>query len=199
MDQGFHSKLEAGHYDQFSTVFHCVFFFQELFIYYTKFILNYNCFYSAFKQFGKMSNLPSSIKTQTAKFSTCTIQANIWKTGLQRANYLQKYLTSSQSIYTFDSAANFAKQALMVESPGSLVIAKRCVNSRNKHGKPKTCKAVANRFFRTGNGQLKYWRPGKNHNMMRKGPKRSRQLRKPVLCNKRQLKLLNKMLGRGGR
>lgn len=123
----------------------------------------------------------------------------MWKTGLPGAKHQQKYFLSSPSIFAFDSVGNFAKQSLMADIPSRLVIPKRCVNSRNKHGKPKTCKAVANRFFRTSDGNLKFWRPGKNHKMMKKGPKRSRQLRKPVLCNKRQLKLYNKMLGRGGR
>ncbi|PFX24832.1 uncharacterized protein LOC111331117 [Stylophora pistillata] len=153
----------------------------------------------AFKQLAKIDNLPSFAKMQTGTFSTCNIQANAWKTGLQGAKYWQKYLLSSQRIFAFNSAGNFAKESLVVNICGNLVIPKRCVNSRNKHGKPKTCKAVANRFFRTADGNLKFWRPGKNHKMMKKGPKRSRQLRKPVLCNKRQLKLLNKMLGRGGR
>jgi large subunit ribosomal protein L35 len=63
-----------------------------------------------------------------------------------------------------------------------------------KKGKRKTVKAVAKRFKRTGNGALKYWRPGKNHYMLSKSGRASRELRKPRYANKTQLKILNKML-----
>ena len=65
--------------------------------------------------------------------------------------------------------------------------------SRNK-GKRKTVKAVAKRFHRTGSGKLKYWPPGKVHNMLAKSRKKRRQLRKPRYATKTQLKTLNKML-----
>ena len=137
------------------------------------------------------------MKSQTSMFSTCNIQANVWKTGKQRIKILPGHLGVTRgSIYSFDSVSNSLKQAGPIQSSCGLVISTRSVNSRNKHGKPKTVKAVAKRFFRTGNGQLKYWPPGKNHNMMKKGPRKSRKLRQPRLCNKQQLKLLNKMLGR---
>ena len=138
------------------------------------------------------------MKSQASMFYTCSIQANAWKTAMQRINILPRHLgvTSLRSIYSFNPVSNSFKQAGPIQSSWGLVIPTRSVNSRNKHGKPKTVKAVAKRFFRTGNGQLKYWPPGKNHNMMKKGPRKSRKLRQPRLCNKQQLKLLNKMLGR---
>ena len=64
----------------------------------------------------------------------------------------------------------------------------------SKKGKCKTVKAVAKRFKRTGSGALKYWRAGKNHRMLVKSSRASRQLRKPRYVNKTQLKTLNKML-----
>ena len=66
--------------------------------------------------------------------------------------------------------------------------------SYGKRGKPKTVKAVAKRFMRTGSGKLKYWPAGKHHNMLAKSCKRRRQLRKARYANKTQLKTLNKML-----
>lgn len=65
--------------------------------------------------------------------------------------------------------------------------------SKNK-GKRKTVKAVAKRFYRTGSGKLKYWPPGKVHNMLAKSNKRRRQLRKARYVTKAQLKTLNKMI-----
>ena len=65
--------------------------------------------------------------------------------------------------------------------------------SKNK-GKRKTVKAVAKRFHRTGSGKLKYWPPGKVHNMLAKSNKKRRQLRKAKYVTKTQLKTLNKML-----
>lgn len=147
-------------------------------------------------EFTNITRFTSIIKSQTATFSVCNIQANAWQTDVQRTKTLPRHLSATQSMYSFDSLSNFVKQAGPVRSSDGLVIPTRSVNSRNKHGKPKTVKAVAKRFFRTGNGQLKYWPPGKNHNMMKKGPRKSRKLRQPRLCNKQQLKLLNKMLGR---
>ena len=115
---------------------------------------------------------------------------------MQRITYMPSHVCAPRSIYTFGCASSFAKQSLLGRSSGGLVTTTRSVNSRNKFGKPKTVKAVARRFFRTGKGQLKYWPPGKNHFMMRKGPRKSRKLRQSRFCNKQQLKLLNKMLGR---
>lgn len=149
-------------------------------------------------EFTKITSFTSIMKCQTSMFHTCNIQANPRITGMQRIKILPRHLgvTNLRSIYSFESVTNSLKQAGLIQNSCSLVIPTRSVNSRNKHGKPKTVKAVAKRFFRTGNGQLKYWPPGKNHNMMKKGPRKSRKLRQPRLCNKQQLKLLNKMLGR---
>ena len=88
--------------------------------------------------------------------------------------------------------ANDLKSTLSRKLPG--VNPCRNINTCSKLGKRKTCKAVAKRFLRTGKGKLKRWRAGKSHNMMSKGKKRSRQLRKPTCVSKQQLKLLNKML-----
>ena len=71
----------------------------------------------------------------------------------------------------------------------------RCLVKMSKNkGKRKTVKAVAKRFHRTGSGKLKYWPPGKVHNMLAKSKKKRRQLRKPRYATKTQLKTLNKML-----
>uniref|UniRef100_A0A1X7VMS3 50S ribosomal protein L35 n=1 Tax=Amphimedon queenslandica TaxID=400682 RepID=A0A1X7VMS3_AMPQE len=75
-----------------------------------------------------------------------------------------------------------------------LVSQTRSIVRFSKKGKKKTVKAVAKRFMRTGSGMLKYWRPGKNHKMMAKSHKASRQMRKHCYVNKTQLKLLNKMI-----
>jgi len=148
-------------------------------------------------EFTKITTrLTSIMKSKTSTFSTCNIQTNAWKTDMQRIKTLPRHHNATQSIYSFYSVSKCVKLAGPIQSSWGLVIPTRSVNSRNKHGKPKTVKAVAKRFFRTGNGQLKYWPPGKNHNMMKKGPRKSRKLRQPRLCNKQQLKLLNKMLGR---
>ena len=64
----------------------------------------------------------------------------------------------------------------------------------SKLGKRKTVKAVAKRFRRTGSGKLKYWPPGKTHNMLAKSRDKRRHLRKARYANKTQLKTLNKML-----
>ena len=99
-----------------------------------------------------------------------------------------------QSVYPFDSAPRFVKQIEETSQKSCFTIIRRSINTKSKLGKRKTCKAVAARFLRTGNGKLKRWRTGKSHKMMHKGPKRSRHLRKPTYVNKQQLKLLNKML-----
>lgn len=70
----------------------------------------------------------------------------------------------------------------------------RTVTKFSKKGKRKTVKAVAKRFIRTGSGKLKYWPPGKVHNMLAKSRKKRLQLRKARYATKTQLKTLNKMI-----
>ena len=65
--------------------------------------------------------------------------------------------------------------------------------SRRK-GKRKTVKAVVRRFRRTGSGKWKRWQAGKNHFNSKKTSKRRSRLRRYVICNKQQTKLLNKMV-----
>lgn len=65
--------------------------------------------------------------------------------------------------------------------------------SRRK-GKRKTVKAVIRRFRRTGSGKWKRWQAGKNHFNSKKRYKRRARLRRYVICNKQQTKLLNKMV-----
>ena len=65
--------------------------------------------------------------------------------------------------------------------------------SRRK-GKRKTVKAVIRRFRRTGSGKWKRWQAGKNHFNSKKTSKRRSRLRRYVICNKQQTKLLNKMV-----
>lgn len=65
--------------------------------------------------------------------------------------------------------------------------------SRRK-GKRKTVKAVVRRFRRTGSGKWKRWQAGKNHFNSKKTSKRRSRLRRYVICNKQQTKMLNKMV-----
>jgi len=65
--------------------------------------------------------------------------------------------------------------------------------SRRK-GKRKTVKAVIRRFRRTGSGKWKRWQAGKNHFNSKKTSKRRSRLRRYVICNKQQTRLLNKMV-----
>lgn len=65
--------------------------------------------------------------------------------------------------------------------------------SRRK-GKRKTVKAVIRRFRRTGSGKWKRWQAGKNHFNSKKTSKRRSRLRRYVICNKQQTKMLNKMV-----
>lgn len=65
--------------------------------------------------------------------------------------------------------------------------------SRRK-GKRKTVKAVIRRFRRTGSGKWKRWQAGKNHFNSKKSSKRRSRLRRYVICNKQQTKMLNKMV-----
>lgn len=142
---------------------------------------------------NRMIKIPS-MKTQASKFSTCNFQVSVWKTGTCGIKCPSRQLSGVQSIYCFDSASHFMRRTEMCLKSPSIIPTTRCINTKSKLGKRKTCKAVAKRFLRTGKGKLKRWRVGKNHKMMHKGPKRSRHLRKPTYVNKQQLKLLNKML-----
>lgn len=77
----------------------------------------------------------------------------------------------------------------------SAVIPTRTITyySRRK-GKRKTVKAVIRRFRRTGSGKWKRWQAGKNHFNSKKTSKRRSRLRRYVICNKQQTKMLNKMV-----
>ena len=70
----------------------------------------------------------------------------------------------------------------------------RGITKFSKKGKRKTCKAVTNRFRRTGSGRWKYWRPGKKRKMLCKSNKLRRKLRKAVFVNKTQQKMLDQMV-----
>lgn len=61
-------------------------------------------------------------------------------------------------------------------------------------GKMKTHKGSAKRFKRTGSGQLKRYRSGKNHLTGKKSPKRIRQLRNTKLVSKGDMKRIDKMI-----
>ena len=61
--------------------------------------------------------------------------------------------------------------------------------------KMKTKKAVAARFKLTGTGKLKRRRPGLRHILTKKTSKRKRNLSKPTLVDKSQLKMYKRMLG----
>lgn len=66
--------------------------------------------------------------------------------------------------------------------------------SSRRKGKRKTVKAVVRRFRRTGSGKWKRWQAGKNHFNSKKTSKRRSRLRRYVICNKQQTRLLNKMV-----
>jgi len=60
--------------------------------------------------------------------------------------------------------------------------------------KMKTHKAVAARFKVTAKGKLKRSRPGKRHILTKKTPKRKRQLSRPALVSKGQLKTYKRLM-----
>ena len=60
--------------------------------------------------------------------------------------------------------------------------------------KQKTKKAVAARFKLTGTGKLLRGRSGKRHILTKKSPKRKRQLSKPALVDKGQLKTYKRLM-----
>ena len=70
----------------------------------------------------------------------------------------------------------------------------RGITKFSKKGKRKTCKAVINRFRRTGSGRWKYWRPGKKRKMLCKSKKLRRKLRKAIFVTKSQQKMLDQMV-----
>jgi large subunit ribosomal protein L35 len=61
--------------------------------------------------------------------------------------------------------------------------------------KMKTKKAVAARFSLTGTGKLKRTRPGKRHILTKMTSKRKRQLSRPGLVAKGQLKMYKRLMG----
>ena len=81
-----------------------------------------------------------------------------------------------------------------VNGPLCVVNSFRGITKFSKKGKRKTCKAVINRFRRTGSGRWKYWRPGKRHKMLCKSNKLRRKLRKAIFVTKTQQKMLDQMV-----
>lgn len=61
--------------------------------------------------------------------------------------------------------------------------------------KMKTHKASCARFKVTATGKLKRNKPGRRHILTKKSSKRKRNLRKPGLVDKGQLKMYTRMMG----
>ncbi len=131
-------------------------------------------------RFGRARTLTSSslfrsiISRQSAHFYACIRQKN---TCILNNAHL-KFCSGVNHLLNFSS-----------------VIPTRTITyySRRK-GKRKTVKAVIRRFRRTGSGKWKRWQAGKNHFNSKKTSKRRSRLRRYVICNKQQTKMLNKMV-----
>jgi ribosomal protein L35 len=61
--------------------------------------------------------------------------------------------------------------------------------------KLKSRKSVIKRFKRVGNGKIKYWPSGRNHNSSGKNRRRLKQRRRHRYLSGTMLKRLNKMMG----
>lgn len=61
--------------------------------------------------------------------------------------------------------------------------------------KMKTNKAMKSRFSVTGTGKLKRRHPGMRHILTKKTSKRKRQLKKPALVDRSQLKMYSRLIG----
>ena len=116
-----------------------------------------------------------------------------------------KNISSRQSTYCFSYVCSKSTPCLnnahyqfcsgITRGPTCSAVPARTLTyySRRK-GKRKTVKAVVRRFRRTGSGKWKRWQAGKNHFNSKKTSKRRSRLRRYVICNKQQTRLLNKMV-----
>ncbi|XP_065883117.1 large ribosomal subunit protein bL35m-like [Dysidea avara] len=111
--------------------------------------------------------------------------------------------SSSQGIYCFNNLRLFSclklehahHRSCIKNNQTSLTIPVRSlVYYSRRGGKRKTVKSVIRRFRRTGSGKWKRWQAGRTHHMTKKSAKRKTRLRRYVICNKQQTKLLNKMV-----
>ena len=108
--------------------------------------------------------------------------------------------SSGRSIGYFNSirlfsCLNNAHHCSCNKIPSPLLIPERSiVYCSRRRGKRKTVKSIIRRFRRTGSGKWKRWQAGRTHNMTKKSAKRKTRLKRYVICNKQQTKLLNKMV-----
>lgn len=99
-----------------------------------------------------------------------------------------------RSIYCLNNAHPICSRTHYPVNCSSVIPARTLTYYSRRKGKRKTVKAVIRRFRRTGSGKWKRWQAGKNHFNSKKTSKRRSRLRRYVICNKQQTKLLNKMV-----
>lgn len=101
---------------------------------------------------------------------------------------------SSSSVRLFSSLNNAHHCSYTRQLTPTLTPVRTLVYYSRRQGKRKTVKAVVRRFRRTGSGKWKRWQAGRTHHMSKKSSKRKARLRRYVICNKQQTKLLNEMV-----
>lgn len=138
----------------------------------------------AFRAFCRICGSQRAVWARPIHSSPCTALASQWRSV--------SAVTCSNPIPLAMRPA--AVRCALIPSAMFPLIQHRNVVFCSKLGKRKTVKAVAKRFKRTGTGKLKYWKSGKNHKMLAKTKRSSRELRKPCYVTNTQLKTLNKML-----
>lgn len=144
-------------------------------------------------------NLLLGVKPTGPLFSTAsrTWELNSTKSSTSNTLLPFKFHFQYKTIYygaTRVSVNFISPSGSWLPSPVVRVPARGVVNVSKRQGKKKTVKAVTKRFHRTGSGKLKYWLPGKVHNMLSKSRNHRRRLCKPRYATKTQLKTLNKMI-----
>jgi len=99
------------------------------------------------------------------------------------------------SFRLFNCLNNAHRYSCSKKSQTSVIVPVRTIVYCSRlRGKRKTVKSVIRRFRRTGSGKWKRWQAGRTHNMTKKSAKRKARLKRYVICNKQQTKLLNKMV-----
>ena len=139
----------------------------------------------------KMALLNPVLRLRT--FAPCRILRNICS---RRSTYCFGYSHSKNTRSTTclnNAQLQFCTRITQVQSYPVIPARTLTYYSRRK-GKRKTVKSVIRRFRRTGSGKWKRWQAGKNHFNSKKSSQRRSRLRRYVICNKQQTKLLNKMV-----
>ena len=119
--------------------------------------------------------------------ASCGILKNI---SSRQSTYCFGYIYSKNTTCLNNAHYQFCSRI----THGSTFPARTLTYYSRRKGKRKTVKAVVRRFRRTGSGKWKRWQAGKNHFNSKKTSKRRSRLRRYVICNKQQTKLLNKMV-----